>query len=120
LDANSATFPPVLAIGPFVELCRALVLDGVRREADPLLRREDVDLPPFEDVRLEEDELVRLVLARALPDEPAFLLVDLFVLEPLDELLLEDRVVCAIVLASLGFLAGALFAPTVNLDYPLR
>jgi hypothetical protein len=120
LDANSATFPPVLAIGPFVELCRALVLDGVRREADPLLRREDVDLPPFEDVRLEEDELVRLVFARALPDEPAFLLVDLFVLEPLDELLLEDRVVCAIVLASLGFLAGALFAPTVNLDYPLR
>jgi hypothetical protein len=61
-------------------------------------RRDAVDLLPLEPVRFELD--------RAFPDEP-FLLVDLFVPElPLDELLLEDRVVCAIVIAFLGFLAG--------------
>lgn len=87
------TFPPVLAIGPFGDFCPAPAADDVRREADVVLRRdrEDAELPLFERVRPELD--------RALLDEPEepFLLVDLFVLElPLDELLLEDRVVCAI------------------------
>jgi hypothetical protein len=63
-----------------------------------VLRRDAVDLRPF--------ELVRRELDRAFPDE-AFLPVDLLVLElALDELLLEDRVVCAIVIAFLDFSAG--------------
>lgn len=63
------------------------------READGFRLRELEDLPELEPARFELD--------RALPDEP-FLLVDLFEL-PLDELLLEDCVFCAIDIASLGF-----------------
>jgi hypothetical protein len=71
------------------------------REAEAVPRRVAVDLPLFEPVRLELD--------RALPDEP-FLLVDLFVLEPpLDELLLEDRVVSAIVYRLTCFRASSAF-----------
>jgi hypothetical protein len=70
-------------------------------------------------------ELLRRVLDlalldRALPDDP-LLFVDLFVLEfPRDELLLEDRVVCAIV-SRLSWLSvpAAPFAPAVRLLYPL-
>ncbi|MGE5858414.1 MAG: hypothetical protein ACM31K_08010, partial [Solirubrobacterales bacterium] len=65
-----------MAIGPFDDVCRALVPADVRWEADVVLRRdrEDVELPPF--------DLVRLELDRALLDEPEepeepFLLVDL-------------------------------------------
>jgi hypothetical protein len=94
-EANPATLPPVWAIGPLDVVFRAPP-DDLRRDADVVFRRELVELPPFELVRL--DEPVRPELERLVADEP-FLLVDLFVLEPLlDELLLEDRVVCAIVL----------------------
>jgi hypothetical protein len=97
LDATPATLPPALAIAPSELLWRApldgLLLDEVRREAEPLLRREAVVLLLFEPLRFELD--------RAFPDEP-FLLVDLLVLELLlDDLLLEDRVVWAILIASL-------------------
>jgi hypothetical protein len=114
-DASSTTFPPVLAIGPFCDVCRAPAPDDVRREADVVLRRdrEDAELPLFERVRPELD--------RALLDEPEepFLLVDLFVLElPLDELLLEDRVVCAICIASLGFRASCSFRAGGPLELP--
>jgi hypothetical protein len=88
-----------LAIAPFDDACRAPAPDDVRREADVVLRRdrEDAELPLFERVRPELDRA--FLDDRALLDEPEepFLFVDLFVLElPLDELLLEDRVVCAI------------------------
>jgi hypothetical protein len=107
-----------LAIVPFDDACRAPAADDVRREADVVLRRdrEDGELPLFERVRPELD--------RALLDEPEepFLLVDLFVLElPLDELVLEDRVVCAILLSPLlASVPAALFAPAVQCAYPLR
>jgi hypothetical protein len=101
-----------LAIGPFDDVRRAPPLDDdfrrappvdvLRRDADVVLRRELVELPLFELVRL--DEPARLELEPPAADEP-FRLVVLFVLEPvLDELLLEDRVVCAIFLASLFWL----------------
>lgn len=117
-DASPTTRPPVLAIGPLDDVCLALAPDDARRELDVVLRldREDAELPPFELVRLEPD--------RALLDEPEepFRLVDLFVLEPpLDELLLEDLVVCAMAIASLlASVPAAPFAPAVHLDYPLR
>jgi hypothetical protein len=96
-----------LAIGPLDVVCRAAPPDDVLREVDLVRRRADVELPPFELVRL--DEVARPDVDRALPEEP-FLFVDLFVLEPpLAELLPEDRVVCAIVLASLGFRASCAF-----------
>jgi hypothetical protein len=113
-DASSTTFPPVLAIGPFDDVCRAPAPEDVRREADVVLRRdrEDAELPLFERVRPELD--------RALLDEPEepFLLVDFFVLEPLDELLLEDRVVCAIFIASLGFRASCAFRAGCSVGLP--
>jgi hypothetical protein len=94
LEASSATLPPVWAIGPLDVVLRALPPDDLRRDADAVFRRELGELPPLELVRL--DEPVRPELERPVPDDP-FLLVDLFVLEPvLDEFLLEDRVVCAI------------------------
>jgi hypothetical protein len=115
-DASSTTFPPVLAIAPFDDVCRARVPDDVRREADVVLRRdrEEAELPLFERVRPE--------LGRALLDEPEepFLLVDLFVLEPLDELLLEDRVVCAILIASLGFRASCAYRAGGPLGLPAQ
>jgi len=115
LDANSATFPPAFPIAPFELLVRAL--DVVReRELDGL------------------DELLRprvfpdreLVLLRLL-DEP-FRLVDLPDVEPLRfervledfERVLEDRVVWAMVIASLGFRASsANRAGGVHLDLPV-
>jgi hypothetical protein len=85
LDASSATFPPAFATGPFWVVRRALV--AVDRAVD----RVD----------------------RALLDEP-FLLVDLLVLGfaelRLDELRLEDRVVCAIDIAFLGLVPAARIA----------
>jgi hypothetical protein len=79
-----------LATAPFCAAWRALVAADLGREADALL-----DLPAVDPVRFELD--------RALPDEP-FLLVALFE-PPLEELLLEDFVFCAIDIASLGLLA---------------
>jgi hypothetical protein len=116
-DASSTTFPPVLAIVPFDDVCRAVAPDDVRLEADVVLRRdrEAGELPLFERVRPELD--------RALLDEPEepFLLVDLFVLElPLDERLLEDRVVCAILIASLGFRASCAFRAGGPLGLPAQ
>jgi hypothetical protein len=62
---------------------------------DDVFRGDREVLPRFELLGL--DELVRRELERPVADEP-FLLVVLFVLEPvLDLLLLEDFVVCAIV-----------------------
>ena len=93
-----ATFPPVLAIAPFCAVWRALATAELRRDPEVVLRRDAVDLRPFEPVRRELD--------RAFPDE-ALLPVDLLVLELVfDVLLLEDRVVCAIVIAFLDFIAG--------------
>jgi hypothetical protein len=66
-----------------------------------LLRRDAVDLPFVEPLRLELD--------RAFPEEP-FLLFDLVELERLRvDRLLEDRVVWAMVIASLGFRASCAF-----------
>jgi hypothetical protein len=96
-EASSATLPPVLAIAPSDDP-RLVAEVVVLRPVDLLLLRAVPDRLPFEVVRLELD--------RAVLDDP-FPLVDLFVLEPLDELRLEDRVVCAIVLASLGFRASS-------------
>jgi hypothetical protein len=90
------TFPPVLATGLF----------------DDVFRGDRDVLPLFELFGL--DELVRRELERPVADEP-FLLVVLFVLEPvLDLLLLEDFVVCAIVYSPLfcsplGFRASCAF-----------
>jgi hypothetical protein len=88
-----------------------------RREADAPRRLDAVVLLAFELLRRVLD---RAVLDRAFPDDP-LLFVDLFVLElPRDGLLLEDRVVCAI-LPRLSWLSvpAALFAPAVYLHYPL-
>jgi hypothetical protein len=97
-DATSTTLPPALASAPFAAApCDA---EAARRERDAVVRRPP-DLPLFELVRLELEPAVRV-------DE--FPLVDLLVLELLlDELRLEERVVCAIVLASLGFRASCVF-----------
>jgi hypothetical protein len=93
-------------------------LDAVRREADEVVRREAVDLPPFEVLRLEVE------VERA-PREVPFLPVDLFVPElARDELLLEDRVVCAIYVSPLLFspllasMPAAPIAPAVHWNYP--
>jgi hypothetical protein len=86
LDASSATFSPVLPIGPFEGVVLALVL--VVLEDLAVL----AELFPLFAVRL-----------RDVLDEP-FRLVDLFDLEPVRlERVLEDRVVWAILLASLGW-----------------
>jgi hypothetical protein len=83
----------------------------VRRDGDAGRRPEAVDLRLFDPVRL--------VLDRAFPDEP-FLLVDLLVREPpLDELRVEDLVVCAIVIAFLGLLAGRAIRSGGAFRYPL-
>jgi hypothetical protein len=107
-DATSTTLPPALASAPFAAApCDA---EAARRERDAVVRRPP-DLPLFELVRLELEPAVRV-------DE--FPLVDLLVLELLlDELRLEVRVVCAIVLASLASVPAACFAPAVRLHYPL-
>ena len=82
-DARSAALPPAFASVPF---------GCARREADA--PRRAVVLLAFELLRRVLD---RAVLDRALPDDP-LLFVDLFVLEfPRDVLLLEGRVVCAII-----------------------
>ena len=69
------------------------------READAFRLRELEELRELEDRPAVEP--ARFELDRAFPDEP-FLLVDLFE-PPLEELLLEDFVFCAIDIASLGF-----------------
>ena len=71
------------------------------READAFRLRELEELRELEDPPAVEP--ARFELDRAFPDEP-FLLVDLFE-PPLEELLLEDFVFCAIDIASLGLLA---------------
>jgi hypothetical protein len=113
-EASSATLPPAFAMVPFCAVWRALVPADVRREADVPLRREAPDRPPVEPLRLELD--------RELPEEP-FLLVDLFELERLRvDRLLEDRVVWAMVIASLGvgFLASCAFRHRRSIwTYPL-
>jgi hypothetical protein len=112
-EASSATLPPAFEMVAFCAVWRALVPADVRREADVPLRREAPDRPPVEPLRLELD--------RELPEEP-FLLVDLFELERLRvDRLLEDRVVWAMVIASLIGLASlpaTPFAAAVNLDLP--
>jgi hypothetical protein len=116
-EASSATLLPAFETAPFcaVWFCavwRALVPAEVPREADVLLR-DDPDRPPVEPLRLELD--------RDLPEEP-FLLVALFELERLRvDRLLEDRVVWAMVIASLIGLASlpaTPFAAAVHLDLP--
>jgi len=106
-----------LAIGPFDDVWRDAPPDEVLRDLELVRRREAVELPLFELVRL--DELARPEVDRALLPEEPFLFVDLFVFEPpLDELLLEDRVVCAIVLPLLASMPAALFAPAGLLGLP--
>jgi hypothetical protein len=88
-DASAATFPVVFATGPS---------DVVRR-----LRCRDVL----------GELLLRVARLRDVREEP-FLPVDLLDLErPRADRLLEDRVVCAILIASLsvGFLAGRVCGP---------
>jgi hypothetical protein len=85
----------------------------VRREPDVLLRRDAVDLPFVEPLRLELD--------RAPPAEP-FLLFDLVELERLRvDRLLEDRVVWAMGLSPhLAFLASCAFRTGGSIwTYPL-
>jgi hypothetical protein len=134
LDANSATFPPALPIAPFELLARAL--DVVReRELDGLdeLLRPRVFPDELLRPRVLPDELLRprvfpdreLVLLDLL-DEP-FRLVDLLDVEPLRfervledfERVPEDRVVWAMIVASLGFRASsANRAGGVHLNLP--
>jgi hypothetical protein len=107
-EANSATFPPAFA-KPFGALvCRA-----------ELVRRLALGLLLVLDRELLEDELEEplLLLLLFLPLEPLevleepFLLADLLELERLRvDRLLEDRVVWAMVIASLGFRASCAFS----------
>jgi hypothetical protein len=88
---------------PFVDEERPLAADAEGRlldleepplPADDVVRREVLALPPF--------ELVRFVLDEALDRDVPSLLVDLPALDPvLLERLLEELVVCAILIASL-------------------
>jgi hypothetical protein len=144
LDANSATFPPALPIAPFELLVRAL--DVVReRELDGLdeLLRPRVFPDELLRPRVFPDELLRprvfpdeLLRPRVFPDrelvlldllDEPFRLVDLLDVEPLRfervledrERVPEDRVVWAMVIASLGFRASsANRAGGVHLDLP--
>jgi hypothetical protein len=97
-DASSATFPPALPIAPLELLARALDVERAR-ELDDLaeLLRDFVPERLFRPLVLLARELVLFDLL----DEP-FRLVDLLELERrgLDRLL-EDRVVWAMVIASL-------------------
>jgi hypothetical protein len=106
-EASWATFPPALAT-PFGELVGRAEL--VRRLALGLLLVLDLEL-------LDELEEPLLLLLLLLPVDPLevleepFLLVDLFELERLRvDRLLEDRVVWAMVIASLGFRASCAFS----------
>ena len=105
LEASWATFPPVFATAPFED---AVALDRLRDcpVVLPLELPEDrlalfarvVEVPfrPFAELLRLPEELFRL------PEEPLPLL-DLVELERLRvDRLLEDRVVCAMVIASLG------------------
>lgn len=117
-EANSATFPPAFAT-PFRELVPSAEL--VRRLALGLLLVLELELA-------DELEEPLLLLLRFLPLEPLevleepFLLVDLLALERLRvDRLLEDRVVWAMVIASLIGLASlpaTPFAAAVHLDLP--
>jgi hypothetical protein len=103
-DANSATLPTA----PLELLVRALDVVERARELDDLaeLLRARVPERLFRPLVLFARELVLFDL----PDEP-FRLVDLLELERrgLDRLL-EDRVVWAMVIASLGFRASCAFS----------
>jgi hypothetical protein len=90
-EASWATFPPAFATEPFEELVR---LEVVLRLARGLLELEPDLLDELEDPLLPLDALE--------PLEEPFLLVDLLELERLRvDRLLEDRVVWAMVIASL-------------------
>jgi hypothetical protein len=101
-EATFETFSPACAMGPFVDEERPLAADAERRleveerllPADDVVRREVLAPPPFEPVRLVLDEAFDF-------DVPS-LLVDLPALDPVRlERLLEELVVCAILIASL-------------------
>jgi hypothetical protein len=104
--------PPVFAIAPFDDVWRAPPPEDPPRDAAVERLREAVDRP-FEDRVLLRPEFERVPpeLERVRRDEP-LLLDDLFVLElPLEELLLEDRVCCAIFLSPLSCWASVPGAP---------
>jgi hypothetical protein len=109
-EATFETFSPACAMGPFVDEERPLAADAEGRlldveerlldveerllPADDVVRREVLAPPPF--------ELVRLVLDEALDLDVPSLLVDLPALDPVRlERVLEELVVCAILIASL-------------------
>jgi hypothetical protein len=102
-EATFETFSPACAMGPFVDEERPLAADAERRlldveerllPADDVVRREVLAPPPF--------ELVRLVLDEAFDFDVPSLLVDLPALDPVRlERVLEELVVCAILIASL-------------------
>jgi hypothetical protein len=106
------TFSPACAIGPFVDAERPLAADAEGRlldleerplPADDVVRREVLAPPPF--------ELVRFVLDEALDLDVPSLLVDLPALDPVRlERVLEELVVCAILIASLGFDASCAYS----------
>ena len=120
-EATFETFSPACAIAPFVDEERPLAADAEGR----LLDVEERPLPADDVVRGEVlapplFEPVRFVLDEALDLDVPFLLFDLPALDPVRlERVLEELVVCAILIASL--LASSqlrLFAPAVSSDYP--
>jgi hypothetical protein len=119
-EASSATFPPAFASEPFEDgLCRDCEDEEARRPpACGLLRVLDLEVVRDLEALEEREEPFLDFAAR----EELLLLLDLFELERLRvDRLLEDRVVWAMVIASLGFLASvpaAPFAPAVHLDLP--
>jgi hypothetical protein len=102
-EATFETFSPACAMAPFVDDERPLAADAEGRlldveerllPADDVVRREVLAPPLF--------ELVRLVLDEALDLDVPFLLFDLPALDPVRlERVLEELVVCAILIASL-------------------
>ena len=102
-EATFETFSPACAIAPFVDDERPLAADVEGRlldreerplPADDVVRREVLAPPPFELVRFVLDEELDLDLPSLFVDLPAF--------DPvLLERLLEELVVCAILIASL-------------------
>ena len=93
-EASSATLPPAFETEPFDEVAR-----GLLRALDPLLDRPDREVEPFR----EPEFLERL--------EELLPLLDFVELERLRlDRLLEDRVVWAMVIASLGFRASCAFS----------
>ena len=103
-EASSATLPPAFETEPFeevvlLEAVDRLVARGLLRALDPLLDRPDREDEPFR----EPEVLERL--------EELLPLLDLVELERLRfDRLLEDRVVWAMGIASLGFRASCAFS----------